>query len=151
MNPELHYEPWNEPAAGRIRRARVVHERNVASLAATEINDCIDALAGHEEQGAALGRRGQESAISSDLHQRLSRYKRQLIDAGVGGVEEPEAIAAGLDVEEGGDAAVDQNGGSEKFGNPGGIAHGANRISKLTARVENSVLYHERNVVGTGG
>src|SRR5206468_4097907 len=91
-----------------------------------EVDEDVGALGGGEAEEFEFCGGGQEALVAADLRESLAVGEGEVEEAAVGGVEEPEAIEARLDLEEGTDLSVDEDAVGAELGDPWvfGIAGG---------------------------
>ena len=72
-----------------------------------------------EDEAVHLDGRGEQALIGADDVEGVAVGEGEREEAGVGGVDDAEAVGARLDVEEGLDLAVDEHGVAEELLRPG--------------------------------
>ena len=77
--------------------------------------------------------------------------EREAEEAAVGGVEEPKAVEARLDLEEGADLAVDEDAVGGELGDPGVVGIAGGGVEELAVGGEVAVVEDEGNFVFAGG
>ena len=121
------------------------------TAAVAEVDDDIGALAGREHQILQRDGSGQQALVGADLMELEPIAQGEAVEAGVGGIQDAEAILARLDFKIRKQLAVDQNGVTEDFRNPGRMRITGYRIIKLAVGRDEPVEDGERDFIFTAG
>src|SRR5215207_10555951 len=130
--------------ADRRRGERGVDEVEVAA-GPREVEHHVGPLTRSDQEAVDQHRGLEEPAVGAQLRHRCPTSKLEVVEAGVGAVEDPHAVLARLDVLEGPHLAVDANDVSEELRRPLG------RILDPTVLGEGPVLYDKRDLVVSAG
>ena len=102
--------PPNGSSGAEVEQRDLGADRDVA-----EVDDHVGPLGGAHQQPLELHRRGQEAALGADLPERQVVLQLQDQEAAVAAVQDPEAVAALLDVEVRPGGAVDEHRRAEEL------------------------------------
>ena len=144
--------------AHRVRRPRVVRDDERGVVLPGEVDDQIGALAGRDQQRRHRHGRAQQPALGPDLRERQRPAavlvgELEVVEPRLGAVDDPEPIAARLDVHERPDLRVHDRDVAEELRHPLRVVvgHALGRVEHAPVRVERLVLQHERDLVRPGG
>ena len=154
-----------EDVPAGIRGGCVVRQRDGFAFVAGEVDEEIGALGGGEEKLLHGSGSGEETAVAADLVEgneggdvggALGEVEIEVEEAGVGGVENAEAIRARFDAKVRADGAVDDGQVAEELRAPDAwrkarAVVGSGSVDELTLVVEGAILEHERDFVVAGG
>ncbi len=127
--------------------AAIVVEDDLFSGGGGEIEDKVGAFGGGEGDALEFDGRGEQALVGADLLEGLSVGEREMEEAGVGAINDAEAIEARLDFEIGENFAVDEEGVAKDFGGPGRFGIAGDGIVELAVEIEDAVVEDEGNFV----
>ena len=124
----------------------------------SEVDDQIGALARRDQQRGHRHWRAQQSALGSDLCERQRPAavvvdEAQVVEARLRAVDDPQPVAARLDVDERPDLGVDDRDVAEELRHPLRVICGdpLRWVEHAAVGVERLVLQHQRDLVPTSG
>ena len=144
--------------AHRVGRPGVVRDDERGVALPGEVDDHVGALAGRDQQRGHRHGRAQQPAVGADLRERQRPAavlvgELQVVEARLRSVDDPEPVAARLDVDERPDLGVDDRDVAEELRHPLRVirGHALRRVEHAPVGVERLVLQHERDLVRAGG
>ena len=158
VDPDLQQLRERRARAGRVGGPGVVGDDERGVAVPGEVDDHIGALARRDQQRGHRHGRAQQPALGSDLCERQRAAavlvdELQVVETRLRAVDDPQPVAARLDVDKRPDLGVDDCDVAEELRHPLRVirGHALRWVEHAAVGVERLVLQHQRDLVRTGG